>query len=399
MNRVVVTGLGFVSSLGLRSDDTWAAMLLGRTGLGPLRHLSVPGEPVQIGAEVDLPATLPPARRPSRCLSLALLSLEEVLANAGLDLDHGDPRRRGVYQGAPSSGLPAAEAYVLERLAGRRGQAAEAVWQTPNVIADALAERLGAQGPRSTIMNACSSSLMALGQAWEAIALGDLDWALAGGAEALCRTTYAGFSALKAMDPKPCRPFSADRAGMNLGEGSAQLLLECLDHARARGARILGEVLGYGASMDAHHATAPHPEGAGAARAMALALRTAHLLPGEVDLVSAHATATPANDAAECKAIRTALGAAAEKISVTASKSQFGHTLAAAGAVGTAVALLALRDQVVPPTLRLERPDPACDLDCTPKVARERRLRAALVNAFAFGGNNVSLALKRWEGE
>ncbi len=399
MNRVVVTGLGFVSSLGLRSDGTWAAMLLGRTGLGPLRHLSVPGEPVQIGAEVDLPATLPPARRPSRCLSLALLSLEEVLATAGLDLDHGDPRRRGVYQGAPSSGLPAAEAYVLERLAGRRGQAAEAVWQTPNVIADALAERLGAQGPRSTIMNACSSSLMALGQAWEAIALGDLDWALAGGAEALCRTTYAGFSALKAMDPKPCRPFSADRAGMNLGEGSAQLLLESLDHARARGARILGEVLGYGASMDAHHATAPHPEGAGAARAMALALRTAHLLPGEVDLVSAHATATPANDAAECKAIRTALGAAAEKISVTASKSQFGHTLAAAGAVGTAVALLALRDQVVPPTLRLERPDPACDLDCTPKVARERRLRAALVNAFAFGGNNVSLALKRWEGE
>lgn len=398
MNRVVVTGLGFISSLGVDSEETWKAMLLGRTGLGPLRHLAMPGEPVQLAAEVDLPSNLPPARRPSRCLHLALLSLGEILETGGLDLDHGDPRRRGVYQGAPSTGLPAAEGYVLDRLAGRRGQAATALWQTPNVIADALAERLGAQGPRSTIMNACSSSLMALGQAWEAIALGDLDWALAGGAEALCRTTYAGFSALKAMDARPCRPFSADRAGMNLGEGSAQLLLESLDHARARGARILGEVLGYGASMDGHHATAPHPEGAGAARAMALALRTARLLPGEVDLVSAHATATPANDAAECMAIKTALGPAAGQVSVTASKSQFGHTLAAAGAVGAAVALLALRDQVVPPTLRLETPDPACDLDCTPKVAKERSLRAALVNAFAFGGNNVSLVLKRWEG-
>lgn len=398
MNRVVITGLGFISSLGLGTDDTWKAMLLGRTGLGPLRHLAMPGEPAQLAAEVDLPSAPPGVRRPSRCLRLALVSLDEALATAGLDLDHGDPRRRGVYQGAPSSGLPAAEAYALDRLAGRRGQAAEAVWQTPNVIADALAERLGALGPRSTIMNACSSSLMALGQAWEAIAMGELDWALAGGAEALCRTTYAGFSALKAMDPKPCRPFSADRAGMNLGEGSAQLMLESLDHARARGARILGEVLGYGASMDGHHATAPHPEGAGAARAMVLALRTAHLLPGEVDLVSAHATATPANDAAECSAIKTALGPAAARISVTASKSQFGHTLAAAGAVGAAVALMSLRDQVVPPTLRLETPDPACDLDCTPKVAKERPLRAALVNAFAFGGNNVSLVLKRWEG-
>ncbi len=398
MMRVVVTGLGFVSSLGLDAEQTWKAMLLGRTGLGPLRHLAMPGEPVQLAAEADLPAAPPEVRRPSRCLRLALVSLDETLAAAGLDLEHGDPRRRGVYQGAPSSGLPAAEAYALDRLSGRRGQAAEAVWQTPNVIADTLAERLGALGPRSTIMNACSSSLMALGQAWEAIALGELDFALAGGSEALCRTTYAGFAALKAMDAKPCRPFSADRAGMNLGEASAQLLLESLDHARARGARILGEVLGYGASMDGHHATAPHPEGAGAARAMALALRTARLLPDAVDLVSAHATATPANDAAECLAIRTALGPAASRVSLTASKSQFGHTLAAAGAVGTAVALMALRDQVVPPTLRLEEPDPVCDLDCTPKVARERRLRSALVNAFAFGGNNVSLALKRWEG-
>lgn len=398
MRRVVVTGLGFVTSLGLDAASTWSAMLAGRSGLAPLRHLHMPQEPAQIAAEVDLSPDLPNVRRPSRCLHLALLSLRDVLASSGLDVERGDPRRRGVFQGAPSSGLPASEAYVLDRLAGRRGHAGEAVWQTPNVITDGLAEPLHALGPRSTIMNACSSSLMALAQAWEAITLGHLDWALAGGAEALCRTTYAGFSALKAMDPAPCRPFSADRAGLNLGEASAQFLLESLEHARARGAVILGEVLGYGASMDAHHATAPHPEGQGAARSMAMALRTAHVEPASVDLISAHATATPANDGAECKAIRTALGPAADRLSVTASKSQFGHTLAAAGAVGAAVALLALRDQVVPPTLRLEHPDPACDLDCTPGTCRERKLRIALVNAFAFGGNNVALVLKRWEG-
>ena len=216
--------------------------------------------------------------------------------------------------------------------------------------------------------------------------------------ESLCVTTWAGFSCLKAVDAKACRPFSADRAGLNLGEAGVQVLLEPLDQARARGASILAEVLGYGASLDAHHPTAPHPEGEGARRAMVQALAIGRLETAQVDLVSAHGTATPANDGAECKAIRAALGTAADRVSVTSSKSQFGHTLGAAGAVGAMVAVLALRDQVVSPTLRLERPDAACDLDCTPKEARPRAIRVALVNAFAFGGNNVSLALKRWEG-
>jgi 3-oxoacyl-(acyl-carrier-protein) synthase len=200
------------------------------------------------------------------------------------------------------------------------------------------------------------------------------------------------------MDPSPSRPFSRDRAGLNLGEAAVQFLLEPLEQAQARGALIFAEVLGYGASLDAHHPTAPHPEGDGARRAMAQALEMGRIDASEVDLVSAHGTATPANDGAECKAIRAALGTAADAVSVTSSKSQFGHTLGAAGAAGAMVAALALRDQVVSPTLRLEEPDPDCDLDCTPKGAKERALRAALVNAFAFGGNNVSLALKRWEG-
>ena len=391
MTRVVVTGLGLLSSLALDREGTWAAMLEGRDGLGALTRLDLPAEPAQVAGQV----ALEPERHRTLCEVMALRALEEALDGIR---PGGDPARIGVFQGAGTSGLPVAEAFLGERLAGHRGRAAEPAYQSPCTVTDALARRLGAEGPRATVMNACSSSLLALGQAWERIAAGELDLAVAGGAEGLCRTTYAGFSSLKAVDPHKCRPFSRDRAGLNLGEGAVQVLLEPLDRARARGATIYAEVLGYGASMDAHHATAPHPEGEGAARAMAMALATGRLDPAEVDLVSAHGTATPANDGAECLAIRRALGPAAEAVSVTSTKGQFGHTLGAAGAFGTAAALLALRDQVVSPTLRLEDPDPVCDLDCTPLVAKERPLRAALVNAFAFGGNNVSLALRRWDG-
>ena len=390
-HRVVVTGLGIVSSLALDREGTWSAMLTGKDGLGPLTRLALPLEPGQMAGQV----TMDPARHQTLCERMALRALDEALD--GLQMT-GDPSRIGVFQGAGTSGLPVAEAYLEERLAGRRGRAVETAFQSPSTVTDALGRRLAATGPRGTIMNACSSSLLALGQAWERLAQGEIDLAVAGGAESLCRTTYAGFSCLKAVDPQKCRPFSRDRAGLNLGEGAVQLVLETLDGAKARGAVIYSEVLGYGASMDAHHPTAPHPEGEGAARAMAMALRTGHLDASEVDLVSAHGTATPANDGAECLAIRRALGTAAASVSVTSTKSQFGHTLGAAGAFGAAAAILALRDQVVSPTLRLEDPDPICDLDCTPREAKERRIRTALVNAFAFGGNNLSLAFRQWEG-
>lgn len=392
MTRVVVTGLGLVSPMALDREGTWAAVLAGRDGLGPLTKLDLPLEPAQIAGQVDLAF----GRRETLGEAMALRALEEALEGWTPALP---PHRIGVFQGAGTTGLPTAEAYLERRLAGERPPAAALAYQSPNTVTDALARRLGAEGPRSTIMNACSSSLLALGQAFERVAAGELDLALAGGAEGLCRTTYGGFSSLKAVDAAKCRPFSRDRAGLNLGEAGVALLLEPLDRAKARGATIYAEVLGYGASMDAHHPTAPHPEGDGARRAMAMALRMARLDPSEVDLVSAHGTATPANDGAECKAIRAALGSASDRVSVTSSKSQFGHTLGAAGAVGAAVAVLALRDQVVSPTLRLEDQDPDCALDCTPLHAKPRPIRAALVNAFAFGGNNVSLALRRWEGQ
>lgn len=398
LRRVVVTGLGFVTSLGLDAASTWTAMLAGRHGLRRLSFLDLPREPAQTAGEVDLPPGLLEAPRRTRGERIALLALEQALAQSGVRPEALAPHRIGAFQGAATTGIPSAEAFIQARMAGRRGAPVLPVHQTPAALTDALARRLGATGPRRTVMNACSSSILALGEAWERVARGDLDLAVAGGAECLCRLTYAGFSSLKAMDPEPCRPFSRDRAGMNLGEGGAQFLLEPLEAALARGAEILGEVAGYGASLDAHHPTAPHPEGEGAVRAMSMALDRARMAPDEVDLVSAHATATPANDGAECKAIRAALGAAADRVSVTASKGQFGHCLGAAGAMGAAVALLALRHQVVSPTLRLEDPDPACDLDCTAREARARTVRAALVNAFAFGGNNGCLALRRWEG-
>lgn len=394
MRRVVVTGLGAVTSLGRGREATWAAALAGRDGLGPLTRLDLPKEPAQTAAQIAWTPAL--AKRQTLCEAWSLAALEEALDGWRPDLD---PLRIGVFQGAGTSGLPIPEAFLDAEIQGRRRTPlAEAAFQSPCTVADALAARLGAEGPRSTVMNACSSSLLSLGQAWERITAGELDLAVAGGAESLCVSTWAGFSSLKAVDPAPCRPFSADRAGLNLGEAAVQILLEPLERAQARGAAILAEVRGYGASLDAHHPTAPHPEGDGARRAMGQALAMGGLAPDLIDLVSAHGTATPANDGAECRAIRGALGAAADRVSVTSSKSQFGHTLGAAGAVGAMVAVLALRDQVVSPTLRLETPDPACDLDCTPKAARARELRAALVNAFAFGGNNVSLALSRWEG-
>ncbi len=395
--RVAITGVGFVSSLAPNGPSTWARMLEGDCGIGPLTHLKMPGEPAQMAAEVYLPADQKLDRRVTRAEFIALMSLREALQTT-LGTQGLDPRRMGAFQGAGTSGLPSAETYVQARMAGQRPGAVDAIYQSPTTITDALGKELGATGPRSTVMTACSSSLIALGQAWERIAEGELDLAVAGGAETLCMTTYAGFSSLKAMDSSPCRPFSRDRAGLNLGEGSAQFILEPLDQAMARGAEIFAEVNGYGASLDAHHSTAPHPEGEGAARAISMAMACAGFNPDDVDFISAHGTATPANDGAETSAIKSALGDAANKVSVTSTKSQFGHTLGASGAVGAFAAVMALRTGWLSPTLRLEDPDPECDLDCTPLHARERRVRAALVNAFAFGGNNACLALKRWEG-
>jgi 3-oxoacyl-[acyl-carrier-protein] synthase II len=244
-------------------------------------------------------------------------------------------------------------------------------------------------------MTACSSSATAIGYAGDRIRLGHVDVALAGGAEGLCRLTFLGFNALRATSPEPCRPFDRDRKGLNLGEGAAILVLESLEHAQARGARIYALLGGYGITADAHHMTAPHPEGDGAARAMEAALADAGLRPDQVGYVNAHGTATPHNDAAESKAIHRVFGAHAPSLCVSSIKSMVGHTLGAAEAIEAVASCLTIHERFVPPTVNLETPDPSFGLDFVPKEARSIEVQALLSNSFAFGGNNTTLAFMR----
>jgi 3-oxoacyl-[acyl-carrier-protein] synthase II len=262
-------------------------------------------------------------------------------------------------------------------------------------VTDLIARALQARGPRTTIMTACSSSAVSIGWAADLVSSGAVDVAIAGGAEGLCRLTAAGFGALRATSPELCRPFDAERKGLNLGEGAAALVLEAEDGARRRGARILGRVAGYGVTADPHHMTAPHPEGDGAARAMRAALFDAGLSPAAIGYINAHGTATPHNDAAETRAIKAVFGELAPRIPVSSIKSMVGHTLGAAGAIEAVASLLALTRGFLPPTVNHHRAEEGFGLDYIPGAAREARVDAVLSSSFAFGGNNAVLVFTR----
>jgi 3-oxoacyl-[acyl-carrier-protein] synthase II len=285
------------------------------------------------------------------------------------------------------------EAYVKDG----GGPASLLVPHQPASVTDLVARHLGAHGPRTTIMTACSSSATAIGYAADRIRLGHVEVALAGGAEGLTRLTYAGFGCLRATAPgdEPCRPFDAERKGLTLGEGAAVLVLEDYERARARGAAILAVVAGWGITADAHHMTAPHPEGDGAARAMQMALDDAKLSADAIGYVNAHGTGTPHHDAAETLAVKRIFGARAPSVPVSSIKSMVGHTLGAAGAIEAAASVLSLARGFLPPTVHLRAPDPAFGLDYIPGAARDVAVEALLSNSFAFGGNNTVLALTR----
>jgi 3-oxoacyl-[acyl-carrier-protein] synthase II len=262
-------------------------------------------------------------------------------------------------------------------------------------LADQVGNRYGLTGPRATIDTACSSTVTAIGLGFDWIREGRVDLAVTGGSESLSQLTFSGFNALKAMDPQPCRPFDRLRQGLSLGEGAGVLILEPLDRAQARGARIYGEVLGYGTSGDAHHITAPHPEGHGAALSMRRAIEQAGLTVADVEFISAHGTATPVNAPIETKAVKLVFGPRAYDIPITSIKSSIGHCLGAAGVLGVQTALLAVSHGKLPPTLHFRERDPACDLDVVFNRAREKSVDIVLCNAFAFGGNNSSLIVAR----
>ncbi|MGH7822156.1 MAG: beta-ketoacyl-[acyl-carrier-protein] synthase family protein, partial [Candidatus Binatia bacterium] len=307
--------------------------------------------------------------------------------------------RIGVAVGGTTGGmLEAEERYRRASREGRRLGAPILLSMPVHATADALAAVFGLEGPRITVATACSSSVNSIGLAADAIQEGRADVMIAGGTEAHCKMTFAGFNALQAIDPGVCRPFDRRRAGLSLGEGAAILVLEAEEHARRRGADVLAEIGGYGASADAHHMTAPDPEGRGAVLAMRRALAEAGVSPAEVDYVNAHGTGTPQNDPIETRAIHQVFGAHAPRLAVSSTKSQLGHCLGAAGAVEVLATVLAIRHGFVPPTANLEEPDPECDLDYVSRTARERKVRIALSNSYGFGGNDASICLRAYEG-
>jgi 3-oxoacyl-[acyl-carrier-protein] synthase II len=386
-----VTGAGIVCSIGSSKAEVWQSIVESRAGIGKLSRF--PGEtfPTELAAEVD--DALPKSRRLSRTDALAIKAAHEAIEQASERSPL--PRERAIVStGTSTGGLLEGEDYYFRRLIrGRRRAPASRVLQQPTSgPSDAVARTFDLGGGVVSNATACASAGAAIGMAADYLRSGHAEVAIAGGSDALCRLTYSGFNVLQAVDPEPCSPFGATRKGITLGEGAAYLVLERWDDAVARGATILAELSGYGASCDAHHPTAPAEDGRGAEAAMRGALGEARLTPASVDYVNAHGTGTLLNDAAETRAIVAALGT---DVPVSSSKSYFGHTLGASGAVEAVVTVLALQNQIAPPTLRLRENAPECGLDCIPHTPRPLPMTHVLSNTFGFGGSNVSLLFTR----
>ncbi|HJW93355.1 MAG TPA: beta-ketoacyl-[acyl-carrier-protein] synthase family protein [Thermoanaerobaculia bacterium] len=393
--RIAVTGVGIICSIGRNKDEVWRSIRESRAGITKLTRF--PGETfptdmaAEVASELQLPISRREAKRMSRTDLLAVIAAKEAIDQAN---EHAPLRleRAVVSTGTSTGGLLEGEDYYFRRLVrGRdRAPASRVLQQPTSGPSDAVAKAFRTGGGVISNATACASAGAAIGIAVDYLRSRHADAAIAGGSDALCRLTYSGFNVLQAVDPAPCAPFSADRKGITLGEGAAYLALERWDDAIARGATILAEIAGYGASCDAHHPTAPHEEGRGAEAAMREAMGGQ-----EVDYVNAHGTGTLLNDSAETKAIVAAVGT---DVPVSSSKSYFGHTLGASGAVEAAITVLALIHQLAPPTLRLDTAAADCALDYIPHTPRPMALRNALSNTFGFGGSNVSLLLKRVVG-
>jgi 3-oxoacyl-[acyl-carrier-protein] synthase II len=397
--RVVVTGIGAVTSIGTNVPDFWAGLLAGRCGIGPVTLFDASSYRTQTAAEVtDIPdgfLTAAGKRRLSRADRMGLAAATEAVAQSGLDFSREDPTRIGVVLGGGTSGLLDSEDFFWRHLNGKPARPSRVLNHMPDAITDRVAQRFGLAGIKSTITTACSSSANALGYAHDAIAAGWADVILTGGSDALARLTYGGFNSLRSVDPGPCRPFDRERKGLSIGEAAGILVFEEAGRARARGAPILAEFLGYGVTSDAFHMTAPDPSGAAGGRTIRAALAFAGVNADEVDYVNAHGTATSQNDSAETAAIKAALGERARQIPVSSIKSMIGHCLCASGAIEAVATVLTLRDQLVPPTIHYENADPACDLDYVPNASREADVDVAISNSFAFGGNSSVVVFAR----
>jgi 3-oxoacyl-[acyl-carrier-protein] synthase II len=403
MRRVVITGIGSWNGFGAGVPAFLDALRAGACAIGPMTVFSTEGfrthrAAVAPAADVGGWVSAPLEFRLSRSDRMAVAAAREAWLASGIAEAGLASERIGVVMGGTTGGMPEAEDILRRRQSGElermpvRGLVAMPVCST----ADVLAAVFGCRGPRFTVVTACSSSANSLGLAADLVQEGRAEALLAGGTDAHCKMTYAGFNALQALDPDVCRPFDRRRAGLSLGEGAAMFVLEEERHARRRGADILAEFAGYGTSADAYQMTAPDPEGRGAVAAMRRALAEAGLAPEAIDYVNAHGTGTPQNDPIETRAIKAVFGAHARRLAVSSTKSQTGHCLGAAGAIEILATVLALRHGFLPPTVNLEEPDPECDLDYVPRLARARDLRTAVSNSYGFGGNNTSVVLKAY---
>ena len=408
--RVVVTGIGAVSPLGNTIEDTWAAIKAGKSGVGPLTRVDAEKFSAKVAAEVkdfDIEQYVErkEARKMDRFTQYALAAALMAHKDSGLQVNESNAQRVGVWIGSGIGGMETYEQQFLtfQERGARRVSPFFIPMLIPDMASGQVSIYLGAKGPNSCSVTACASGTNSIGDAFKVIERGDADVMITGGAEApIVNMAIAGFTANTALttnvDPATAsRPFDKNRDGFVIGEGAGIVILEELEHAKARGAKIYAEVIGYGATGDAHHITAPAPEGEGAARAMQMALDTAGVTPSKVDYINAHGTSTPYNDLFETQAVKTVFGEHAYKLAMSSTKSMTGHLLGAAGGVEAIFTVLALQEGILPPTINLHEPDPACDLDYVPNEARQANINYALSNSLGFGGHNASLLFKKYE--
>lgn len=411
--RVVITGMGVVSPVGNDLDTFWTNLVAGKSGVGALSSPELAGYDCQIAGEVrdfdPAPFFSNPkdARRADRFAQLAMAASVMAMKDSGIDLDATDRNRFGCMVGSGIGGLETLEQQHINLL--QKSPSRVSPFTIPMMIANIssgmVSMEFDLRGPNMCIVTACATSNHNMGEAWRMIKFGDADVFLAGGSEStICPMGLAGFGNMKALSmrneepERASRPFDVDRDGFVMGEGAGVAVIEELEHARKRGAKIYAELTGYGISADAYHLTSPHPDGDGARRCMEMAIKHAAIEPDQVDYVNAHGTSTGLGDVCETKAIKAVFGEHAKNgLMVSSTKSMTGHLLGAAGGVELAACVKAITDGVIPPTINLENPDPECDLDYVPNTAREAKIDVALTNSFGFGGHNASLLVERFK--
>lgn len=410
-NRAVITGMGVLSPVGNTLEDFWSHLVEGQSGIDFVTRFDVSEMATKVAGEIkDFEPTdwldKKESRRMDRFVQLAVAAAKMAITDSGLDLETMDKERAGAVIGCGIGGVTTFE--EQKEILMAKGPGRVSPFFVPMLISNMAAGHIsiafGLQGASSTVVTACASSTNAIGEALRLIERGDADVVICGGTEApLTSLAFAGFCSMKAMShekenaKEACRPFDARRSGFVMGEGAGILILESAEHAKARSAKIYAELVGYGSTSDAHHITTPVPGGAGAARAMQKALESAGIKPEEVDYINAHGTGTGANDATETAAIKSVFGPQAYKVPISSTKSMTGHLMGAAGGIEAIVCALTIQNGVIPPTINYGEPDPDCDLDYVPNIAREKEVKVALSNTFGFGGHNATVILKKFE--